>query len=559
MHKNANNKILKNIPKKSPLYSYLVTKEETSDFIGAAVATVQGPNFVDLDTDRKNAKVLLINPPMCIPKGMPKRCIQPAAIAYIAGYLREVGIEVGLLDCIIEGWSHEELIDERNEIYTYGMSDEAVADCLAESKPEIIGLSLTFSQDLKNLCKISRVAKKVLPNSVVIAGGLHPTMYPESTFKHSSFDGERTIDFILRGEGEHRLAEFVFNYQEGKIDKNQDGLIGYFDDKLVTNPETKKIQDLDSLPLPAYDLLPMEKYFEINMPCNCFPKGTRVMAVHTSRGCPINCTFCSSTNYNHSFRTRSPNAVYGEIKHYMDTYGVDEVQFLDDNLLLNSGRAEKLFDTIKPLNITWCTPNGTMVIIWKPQLMGKAIASGMYQVTLALDGLSKESFEISRKPVDLQNVADKIDEFRRRGILVHGFIVIGMPGEKKENILDGMEWVKTLNFTSASLYIAQPYPGSELYEVELAKGNITEEDGVRVVKTKSFIKNMGITNEFLEETVRSFTMDYEKIIKAREGEGWSLRYERKLKRLKNPDLHLIIGTGDRINMLIQAEKLVGDN
>ncbi|MBT6601625.1 MAG: hypothetical protein HOB32_08240, partial [Nitrospina sp.] len=153
-------KISDNIPKDSPLYSYLVTKEETGVSVGLSATLVQEPNFVDLNTDYKNSKVLLINPPMCSPKGLTKKGIPPAAIAYVAGSLREVGIEVELLDCIIEGWCNEELIDEKNEIYTYGMSDEAVADYLAESKPGIIGLSLVFSQDLRNLCKISRVAKK---------------------------------------------------------------------------------------------------------------------------------------------------------------------------------------------------------------------------------------------------------------------------------------------------------------------------------------------------------------------------------------------------------------
>ena len=165
---------------------------------------------------------------------------------------------------------------------------------------------------------------------------------------------------------------------------------------------------------------------------------------------------------------------------------------------------------IRTLNISWCTPNGTMVITWKPHLMEKAIGSGMYQATLALDGLNKESHRISRKPVDIQNVSDKINAFRSRDVLVHGFIVVGLPGEKKENIINGLEWVKTLNFTSISIYIAQPYPGSELYEVELAKGNITEEDGLRVVKTRSFMKNMDISNEFLEEIISSFTIEYEK-------------------------------------------------
>jgi len=555
-----NKKILENVPEDSPLYSYLANKVETSDFLGSQnkAPLLKEPLLIDLTHYNQAAKVLLINPPICVPNGMPKRCLQPAAIAYIGGFLREAGINVELLDCIVEGWTNEELIDEKNGIYTYGMSDEAVADYLAESKPDIVGLSLIFSQDLRNLAKISKVTKEVLPNAIVVVGGLHPTMYPDSTFKNTMVNGERTIDYILRGEGEHRLAEFVSNYQQGKVDKNQDGLIGYFDGEMVKNPEIRKIQDLDSLPLPAYDLLPMDKYFEINMPCNCFPNGSRVMAVHTSRGCPIGCTFCSSTNFNYLFRTRSAESVYKEIKYYKETYGVDEVQFLDDNLLLSSSRAEEIFDAIKPLNITWCTPNGTMIITWKPHLMEKAIASGMYQVTLALDGLGEESFNLSRKPVNTETLPDKIDEFRKQGVLVHGFVVVGLPGETEENVTKGLEWVTTLNFTSCSIYIAQPYPGSELYEVELAKGNIKEEDGLLVVKTKSCIQNMEMDNVFLEETIRSFTKDYEKVIKAREGEGWNFRYESKLERLAQKDLHLIIGTGDRINMLIQAERLGSD-
>jgi len=191
--------------------------------------------------------------------------------------------------------------------------------------------------------------------------------------------------------------------------------------------------------------------------------------------------------------------------------------------------------------------------------MDKAIESGMYQVTLALDGLNEESHSLSRKPVNIETLPEKIDQFRKKNILVHGFVIVGMPGEEKETIIKGLNWVKTLNFTSVSIYIAQPYPGSELYEVELAKGNVVEEDGLRVVKTKSFIKNMDITNEFLENTIRTFTRSYEKIIKAREGEGWNFRYESKLERLSNKDLHLIIGSGDRINMLIQADRLAAED
>lgn len=540
-----------NLTDNNPLAVYLSAKKETNNKF---VPLKKAPEFVLLPHKvNANPKVLLINPPLCIPAGQPKRCIPPSAITYIGGYLRSVGVHVELLDCIIEGWDNEVLVDTENKIYVYGMSENAIEEYLLKSNPDIIGISLLFSQDLVNAFNVARAAKKTLPNAIVILGGLHPTIYPEETLNTCQLDGLPVFDYILRGEGEKRLAAFVNNYRQGFVDKNADGLVGYFDGKLVINPEIEKIGNLDDLPIPAYDLLPMDRYFSIDMPCNCFPAGKRTMAVHTSRGCPVGCTFCSSTNYNRAFRTRSPQKVYEEIKHYIDAYDVDEIQFMDDNLLLNRKRVEEIFDIIKPLNIKWCTPNGTMVITWTPNLMQKAAESGMYQVTLAVDGTTKESHAISGKPVDIENLPDKIDAFRKLNILVHGFFVIGLPGETKEDIKRGFEWVKTLNFTSVSIYIAQPYPGSELYETELRKGNIIKEDGLRVVKTKSVIQNLSVSNTFLEESVRTFTLDYEKIIKSRESSLWDARYSDKLKKFKDPSLHLVIGQGDRINMLLNAD------
>ena len=537
------------LPDDNPLIAYLAQKAETNK----AVVPQREKKLVKLAAHtNSDPKVLLINPAMCIPVGQPKRCIPPAAISYIGGYLRSVNINVELLDCIIAGWAEEKLLDPENEIYVYGMSDAAMEKYLQKSKPDIIGISLTFSQDMANAYSIAKIAKKCLPNSIVILGGLHPTIYPEKTLTNSITDGVLDIDYILRGEGELRLAEFVENYKQGMVDQNADGLVGFFAGKLVINPEVEKIVDLNMLPFPAYDLLPMDDYFKIDMPCNCFPSGKRTMAVHTSRGCPIGCTFCSSTNFSHKFRTNSPRRVYDEIKYYIEKYAIDEVQFLDDNLLLNGKRAGEIFDLIKGLNIKWCTPNGTMIDSWKPKLMDKAIDSGMYQVTLALDGVSEESHKISGKPVKMAGLPNKIDSFRQRDVLVHGFVVVGLPGETEQNILNGLEWLKGLKFTSVSIYLAQTYPGSILYETELSKGNISEEEGTRVVKTKSAINNMEVDSEFLEKNVRKFTLDYERIMKEREPGMWSSRYEGKLKRLQDVSQRLIIGQGDRINMLLNS-------
>ena len=541
-----------NLPMNNPLRTYLSEKPES----GTNPAKKKNPNLVPLKYSYpSNPKVLLINPPLCIPPGQIKRCIPPMGITYIGAYLRSVGIQVQLLDCIIEGWGNEELINSENNIYSYGLPPKAIERYLLNEKPDIIGLSHTFSQDIIHIYRIARIVKRCLPHSIVVVGGLHPTIYPRETLEGSFENGKPSIDFILRGEGEKRLAYFVKCAGRGMVDKNADGLVGFFNGEYVSNPEIEKIEDLDKLPFPAYDLLPLEKYFEIHVPSNPFPIGKRVMAIYTHRGCPIGCTFCSSTNLNKKFRARSAQNVYEEIKYYIEKYGVDEIQFADDNLTLNYKRAMEIFEKITPLNIKWCTPNGTMVNSWKPEISEAAVRSGLYQVTLAVDGVSRASHNLTRKPVKLAVLPEKIKFFRELGTLVHAFVMVGIPGETKDQLLEGLEFLKTLDFTSISVFMAQPYPGSELYETELNKGNIIKEDGFIVNKSRSNFKKMLINTDELEKIIHEFTMEFEKINKSHNPELWKNRYEPQLKRFEKSELQLIIGKGTRSDVLFEAWKL----
>ena len=103
------------------------------------------------------------------------------------------------------------------------------------------------------------------------------------------------------------------------------------------------IEDLDSLPLPSYDKLPMEKYFDFNVPFSPFPRGKRVMQIYTSRGCPVGCTFCSSTNMYKSYRARSPQNVIDEIDYYIKEYNIDEIQFADDRKVIGETITKSFF------------------------------------------------------------------------------------------------------------------------------------------------------------------------------------------------------------------------
>lgn len=476
-----------------------------------------------------NISTLLIAPPITIPRDMQKRSIPPLGLSYIAASLESAGLKVSMMDCTIEGYDQERYV---GSMMTYGLSMDQVEDRLGRiPQPDVVGLSVLFSTDLHNLFDIARVVKRVYPDTIVVVGGLHPTIYPREIFEiDESLNGDqRTVDWVIRGEGEYRLVEFLCWLKEGKVDRNADGLVGFLDGDFFSNHQRDMIPDLDALPFPAYHLLPMEKYFDINVPFSPVPQGSRVAQILTSRGCPIGCTFCASTNTYKKFRHRSVANVMKEIYSLKARYQIDEIQFADDNLTLKRDHSIEFFQALKAANLKWCTPNGTMINTLTPDLMELMAESGLYQITLSVDSANAKSLRnLHHKPVDLNSVPGLIAKARERGIFTHGTFVVGMPGETLEDIEEGFDFIKNhLPFTSITTFIAAAIPGSELYHQALEAGLVTKEDARQIDTTRNKIHLSDIDANVLEKAVMTFQAEFTESVKQRYPE----EYYRKYKRL----------------------------
>lgn len=516
-----------NLPAESPLREYLAQKAETGRAPAVEKAPLRIPFRPALD---RWPRTLLIMPPITLSEGTVKRVIPPLGLSYIAAYLESQDIPCDILDCVVEGLDNEELVGDRT--WRYGLSDAALRARLTDLAPEIVGISIIYSSDLPNLYTVARIAKEVNPNVTVVVGGIHPSIYPEEVLREELIDGKPTVDFVVRGEGELRMAEFIRNFRQGTFDLHADGLAGWYKGAIFKNPQITTIQDLDALPFPAYHKLPMEKYFEFNVPFSPFPRGKRVMQLYTSRGCPVSCTFCASTNFNKAYRARSVENVIAEINQYKQRYAIDEIQFADDNLTFDRGRARELFTALKECQLPWCTPNGIMVNTLSKELLDSMIESGLYQITLSLDsGNAKTLKEKHRKPVDLTRVPDLMEYLKQRNILMHGTLVVGMPGETVEDIEEGFRFVTELPFNSIGVFIAQALPGSELYEVSLTRGAISRM-GARTIDTaRSGIALSHISSERLEQMTADFLFRYNQIIKERDTEAWERKYNHHRERL----------------------------
>ncbi|KDN81923.1 Sden_1168 family B12-binding radical SAM P-methyltransferase [Kitasatospora cheerisanensis] len=515
------------LPLESDLRLYLAEKDET-----ARVRKERpGPQLVGVrEPLGRIPRTLLVLPPMCVYEGAVKRVVPPLGLCYIAGALEQEGIDISILDCIVEG------IDEETPVapgvWNLGMSEERFRAYVAENDFEVIGFTMIYSSDLQNLYRFARIVKEVRPSTTVIAGGLHASIYAKKFLQDAVVDGVPSIDFVLRGEGEIRLGDFLRNLANGEIDRHADGLAGWLDGEVFANPQFARVEDLDSLPFPAYHKVPMERYFEHNVPFSPYPRGKRVMQLYTSRGCPIGCTFCASTNFSKKYYARSVENVIAEIRHYKEVYGADEVQFADDNLTFDRKRAADLFDRMTEFGLPWCTPNGIMVNTLSHDLVDRMVRSGLYQITLSLDSGSAETLkEQHRKPVDLTRIPDLMAYLDERDVLMHGTLVVGMPGETEAQIEDGFAYVEQLPFHSINVFIAQAIPGSELFERAVSNGTITYEGALHIDTARSTLRLTSIDGERLEELVEGFLTRYNHSIYQRDPEAWERKYREHKERM----------------------------
>ena len=189
------------------LRDYLSQKEETSRL----PALHKSEKLIEYKkSTNKVPKVLLIGSCITIPKYMQKRCIPPMGICYIAGVLEYEKIPVQIFDCCVEGWDYER--NEKN-LVTYGLppDNDKLRNILEKGNFDIIGLSVLFSTDLSNVLETASFVKEIFPDITIVIGGLHATIYPQDILELDTSQKQRSIDFIIRGEGEYRFLDFVRN------------------------------------------------------------------------------------------------------------------------------------------------------------------------------------------------------------------------------------------------------------------------------------------------------------------------------------------------------------
>lgn len=378
---------------------------------------------------------------------------QPLGLAILASYVREQGFTVDIIDAEAEFWTPEMTVKSIEENY----------------EPMMVGLS-AFTTKMTAAGKILQLVKDHMPNVLTLAGGHHPSAIPAQTLT------EEAVDFVIKGEGFYPMATLLQLLKDGQDEfpisgvwyKNKTG-------KIIGNGQAKGIQNLNDLPLPAWDLLPMDKYRAHHWQAWDFGLDQSGFSlIFTSLGCPFSCAFCSvNVVYEkNSVRYRSPEHVVRELKYLVKQYGVRHIEIIDDTFTANYKHVENLCDAIikaglgDKLNM-WCFARTDRT---EPAFMNKMKRAGINWVFMGFESGNNAILMDINKKQTINQIRRALENVNKAGIHVGGNFVFGWPEDTEKTMRETFNLALEICPEYANFFIFMAYPGTPLRQWAIQQG-----------------------------------------------------------------------------------------
>jgi radical SAM superfamily enzyme YgiQ (UPF0313 family) len=378
----------------------------------------------------RTAKVALVNPPTM--KGVfHHHPYLPIGLAYLAAVLEANENEVLVLDCLASDIDHEKLKEK-----------------LSSFEPNLIGIS-SMTPMVPSTMLAAKVAKEACPDATVVLGGPHATFMDKEILAQES-----SVDVIVRGEGELTLLELTQKIAGQESIGGVEGITFRKNGQPIQNQTRPYIQNLDELPYPAYKHFPLDKY-------RLF--GKLFFPIITSRGCPFQCSFCTTSRIlGKQYRARSPKNIGDELELLKNEYHADYFTFYDDTLTLDKQRIFGICDEIKTrkINIPWDCQ--TRVDQISEEVLARMKQTNCQQVFFGAESGCQDVLNWVKKRTTVAQNESAIKMAKKTGLFVAISIIIGYPGETAEMRKETLDFLKRAEPDDVYLCIATPYPGTDL-------------------------------------------------------------------------------------------------
>lgn len=322
-----------------------------------------------------------------------------------------------------------------------------------ETSFDLIGITV-FSPVYYEVITLFNRARKSFANTPVVLGGPYVTTIREEIFE------ETPADFAAYGEGEVTFSELI-DYLKGNKNVNEiKGLmIRKPDGTIETHPPQPHLKNLNELPLPAYDIFPMDRY----------PLHRMV----TSRGCPFGCSWCNSTSiWNNTYRTRNPENILAEVEYLIEQYGKKIFVFGDNSFNIEMKRVDKFCDLLleKDLGIMWSV--SLRADLMTQELADKMKRAGCYNVAIGVESANNEILSHINKSVTIEKITCGIEILKKAGIEVMSQFVIGSPFETLDTVKESIQYAKNSPSDFVNFYTVLPFKGTPQWDYVLQRGTL---------------------------------------------------------------------------------------
>lgn len=379
-----------------------------------------------------------LNVILALPKWLTQRPIQPMGLLYMGAVLRNAGHHVQIIDGEVDQ------IDNRT-----------MASQVGKVRPDLFGITATTAQANEAFALAASV-KAQSPDTFVVLGGAHASALTEACLLESAH-----LDAVAFGEGERTVIELAGRVRDRASLVGLHGIAFRDADGITVNPSRELIEDLDTLPFPAWDLIPMHRYTASTW----FPnKVKQYTNIFTSRGCPYGCTFCGAkTTWTRKFRARSPENVVDEMQAAYSQLHIPNFFISDDLFTLQRKRVMAICELMlqRGLQVTWtCLSRVNTIDAEMLALMKRA---GCYLISFGLESGSQEVLDRLDKGTTVDQGIKAVEMARGAGIRVLGSFMIGSPGETPDTVEQTIRLIRRLKLDEVALGVTTAYPGTDLF------------------------------------------------------------------------------------------------
>ena len=321
--------------------------------------------------------------------------------------------------------------------------------------PDVVGVT-AYTPIIYDSWQTLKLAKKINKKIITVIGGHHSDIYPKETINLGG------IDYIVLGEGEYIFPKLIDALEKKQDPKKVEGIVFKKNGKIIITGNPGFVENLDELPLPARDLVDWRKHQCV------LGKENVVATIMSSRGCPYRCTFCYKPLKARAWRFRSAENIVKEVEQCYKL-GIREIFFFDDNFSVDVRRVKAICDEIvkRKLKISWSFRGRVNTLDY--DMLVKCKKAGCHRIHFGVETGSDEGLRKIKKDITTEQIRKAFKLCKKTGIVAVANFMIGLPGEKKREMFNTVDFANSIDADYAEFAIVTPYPQTELYEEGLKR------------------------------------------------------------------------------------------